>query len=503
MARKGSSKVKTGCRTCKIRKVKCDEGKPRCQRCISTGRKCDGYVTPASSTSLSWHRPRQLFPNIDDAQERRALEFFIKAAPSLSGPTDPYFWTHLVVQFSTFEPAVRHSVVAISSLYEQIQNDPDSVHPLVDNRLALGHYNSAIRRLKSMENEPLVLLVCVLFVCIEFLLRNREAAISHCNHAVRILENVEACYPWTKEYLAPIIRRLTMFPFFFTLDGSDFPPLLGLEDQIPPSFSSVDEAQYHISGITARTIRLVRWGDVYRLGDMRHKPVSEDLLAEQDTVRSLLSEWNTRFSDLRTRLPTTVIPDEMLCSILLRYEIACIWVETAFEYSEMVYDKYLDKFRLMVTRAAELQASKVPKPDTIQKGPKFIFEMGFLPLLYYIVIKCRCLETRIQALSLMKSLGVAKENLWETSTMHAAGRKIIELEHDLVLSEKGEISTSPVWPGLPPDEMRIRDSSTNYELTTEVNEKGQEIRGRLAGFFRRTAEGDIYLQTEFVPQTAS
>jgi hypothetical protein len=64
--RKGNKKVKTGCLICKyaivprqsvdgllkhlkltdiirIRRVKCDEGKPNCQRCISTGRKCDGY----------------------------------------------------------------------------------------------------------------------------------------------------------------------------------------------------------------------------------------------------------------------------------------------------------------------------------------------------------------------------------------------------------------------------------------------------------------------------
>ncbi|KAL2807765.1 hypothetical protein BJX63DRAFT_60948 [Aspergillus granulosus] len=39
-------KVRTGCITCKIRRVKCDEGKPSCSRCVSTGRKCDGYASP-------------------------------------------------------------------------------------------------------------------------------------------------------------------------------------------------------------------------------------------------------------------------------------------------------------------------------------------------------------------------------------------------------------------------------------------------------------------------
>ncbi|KAF4963450.1 hypothetical protein FSARC_8547 [Fusarium sarcochroum] len=42
----GRTKVKTGCATCRIRKIKCDEGKPSCQKCIKTGRTCDGYESP-------------------------------------------------------------------------------------------------------------------------------------------------------------------------------------------------------------------------------------------------------------------------------------------------------------------------------------------------------------------------------------------------------------------------------------------------------------------------
>lgn len=40
MVNTGKSK---GCNTCKRRKVKCDEGKPGCQRCIRFGRQCEGY----------------------------------------------------------------------------------------------------------------------------------------------------------------------------------------------------------------------------------------------------------------------------------------------------------------------------------------------------------------------------------------------------------------------------------------------------------------------------
>ncbi|KAH7382016.1 hypothetical protein BKA64DRAFT_218449 [Cadophora sp. MPI-SDFR-AT-0126] len=46
--RLGLPKVSTGCKTCKKRHVKCDEGKPLCQRCLRFGFVCDGYETKAS-----------------------------------------------------------------------------------------------------------------------------------------------------------------------------------------------------------------------------------------------------------------------------------------------------------------------------------------------------------------------------------------------------------------------------------------------------------------------
>ncbi|QSZ36950.1 hypothetical protein DSL72_009041 [Monilinia vaccinii-corymbosi] len=36
-------KVKTGCKHCKIRRVKCDETRPQCTKCVRSGRQCDGY----------------------------------------------------------------------------------------------------------------------------------------------------------------------------------------------------------------------------------------------------------------------------------------------------------------------------------------------------------------------------------------------------------------------------------------------------------------------------
>ncbi|TVY86445.1 Transcriptional regulatory protein [Lachnellula willkommii] len=50
-------KTRTGCFTCKIRRVKCDEAKPACNRCSSTGRKCDGFPQDPSSSSNDGDSP--------------------------------------------------------------------------------------------------------------------------------------------------------------------------------------------------------------------------------------------------------------------------------------------------------------------------------------------------------------------------------------------------------------------------------------------------------------
>ncbi|KAE9368247.1 hypothetical protein N431DRAFT_414539 [Stipitochalara longipes BDJ] len=43
--RASKPKVKSGCHTCKARRVKCDETKPNCLRCSNFGRKCAGYAS--------------------------------------------------------------------------------------------------------------------------------------------------------------------------------------------------------------------------------------------------------------------------------------------------------------------------------------------------------------------------------------------------------------------------------------------------------------------------
>jgi hypothetical protein len=93
----------------RIRKVKCDEARPSCIRCTSTGRKCDGYAGQPYATALSAGVKLHV-----SVSEYRALDFFCRrVAAAIAGTLDPEaFWTRTVHQASQNEPAVRHAVVA-------------------------------------------------------------------------------------------------------------------------------------------------------------------------------------------------------------------------------------------------------------------------------------------------------------------------------------------------------------------------------------------------------
>jgi hypothetical protein len=90
--RLGIKKSRSGCVSCKERRVKCDEEKPECKRCILAGRRCEGYSvsTPSSRSSFSppIHQSPSLVLHIGDSQ-RRTYDFFLsRAAPRISGPLD-------------------------------------------------------------------------------------------------------------------------------------------------------------------------------------------------------------------------------------------------------------------------------------------------------------------------------------------------------------------------------------------------------------------------------
>ncbi|KAF4335464.1 transcriptional regulatory moc3 [Fusarium beomiforme] len=131
-----ATKVKTGCITCRsviplpswskcqelisdrIRRVKCDEGKPTCYRCTSTGRNCDGYELPAEVVS----RRLALYPmpsRGSDAESQAIYQFRTRIATLIASSFDAKFWTHDVLHKADTYTPVRHALAALASAYQK------------------------------------------------------------------------------------------------------------------------------------------------------------------------------------------------------------------------------------------------------------------------------------------------------------------------------------------------------------------------------------------------
>ncbi|KAK1598894.1 uncharacterized protein LY79DRAFT_505463 [Colletotrichum navitas] len=158
MTRKGQPKVRTGCLTCKSRKVKCDEAKPACARCTGTGRRCEGYaVVVPSNRAIARARSRttRLREALAQARasmagggsEKATLEYLARdVAPKLPQNLENQFWTVAVPRMSKSEPAVRHAVAAVGSLSPPPRLRSSSNNPVQGGTPQTeAHYSEALR----------------------------------------------------------------------------------------------------------------------------------------------------------------------------------------------------------------------------------------------------------------------------------------------------------------------------------------------------------------------
>ncbi|KAK3400074.1 hypothetical protein B0T20DRAFT_176017 [Sordaria brevicollis] len=581
MVRAGRQKVRTGCYTCKIRKVKCDETKPACLRCTKTGRRCDGYPAPPLH-SQSWQEllaKRPIIPAVThrhNSQEGRALQFYrCVLAPTFSGSLDDDFWTLLVSQASYQNPVVRHAVVAISSICELIGDPSVKGQALVKfpkGRYAIGHYNRALQDISKTDDEAMVIFVCILFVCIEILQGNREAAISHCHHGVQILNQLNggkrrlnsSSAILSRDQLLNPFARLSIFPFFYGSTVDVFPSLLrhvseapegGTPGAVPASDSALtvlDELRSGLDLLVARAMRFLRSADPYRIGPSRHDPVPSQILTEQADLTKSIDDWLVRFTIFSAVHSPTEDAAGLFYQMRMKSYITKIWIATALDRTEMVYDRFVPLFREIVDMAGRYLAAEKSRPRARATGPstppppraasedmdpgspastyssttstknpttnnayntnkpRFVYEMAYLPMLYFVVMRCRHLETRVSALEHMTTLSALHQGLWDSTLTFCIGWRLIEIEHGadretLLLSmaqakgalghrtpssRLGGLQVAPDYNSLvgrmttpmPPDRMRLRECVITGEHKEEMPAAGgQQEQGQRRG----------------------
>ncbi|KAK0710333.1 hypothetical protein B0T26DRAFT_743412 [Lasiosphaeria miniovina] len=217
--KQSTTKVKTGCATCRIRKIKCDEKKPFCQKCISTGRTCEGYKSPfrfftsplnnnghagaIKSNAAGALQPRQPTNLTEIAlQDVELLNRYFSTKTMFDVNLGCSEEAKQVLQASLTHPAIRHAVLSLKALRGHVESSGDVAASVTQQtpgyEYGTEQYCIALRGLASnlsslgSDGVKSALLCCQIFISIEQVRGNYAAMAQHIIQGLGIMQEYRA-----------------------------------------------------------------------------------------------------------------------------------------------------------------------------------------------------------------------------------------------------------------------------------------------------------------------
>ncbi|KAL9111253.1 MAG: hypothetical protein Q9227_004331 [Pyrenula ochraceoflavens] len=528
------TKVRTGCTTCKVRRVKCGEEKPACDRCTSTGRRCGGYPAPpppkrrirrskydcedvitfvqkrpdVNSISSVWmpnptRDPAVLArtpivsidPCSDDGERHSFYYFRTRVSDHVAGYFDRDFWDHLVLRTSHSDATIRHAVLALSAIYESLEAcrvQPASIDRAnFLKRFALHQYNRATTSLSarlavSAASVQVVLTSCLLFIWLEFLQNNLILAYNHLRGGLRILTERQSFLDPddpANAHLSRAFHRLhtqasihggpDMQIPYDALAGAPHPP-------IPTSFPST---------IAARESLDTEMNLIFPLRVLVSSQSPGKSLSRLEPTRLLhLHRFQAWYSAYQPLLSS----DEAMIgttsrSALLQMEIqaliAIITLSTLFAPTPMAYDSQNSSFARIVQLSRELLSDETQRSHLMGLP----FTTGLLRPLCCVVMRCRMRSVRREAMELLEQCEEGGIMWGKDEVLRLCTWKVGMEEGGL----PGEVEEDGDGEGMVPESKRIYGERVYNERVWE-RIKGEEKRA-VVEFKRWAGKGQVVM----------
>ncbi|PLB46251.1 hypothetical protein P170DRAFT_512790 [Aspergillus steynii IBT 23096] len=435
-------KTTTGCRTCRIRKIKCDEEKPCCRRCMSTGRKCDGYRDPKAVTqALIQGNPStsSLLPG--DAQERSNFHYFYTVTiGDLSGYFDTGFWSRQILRISHSYPALWHGMNALACIHREYVTEASAPKAIDPPRVqfALKQFNHAIQSLRgllsglcsTLLDQLVVLTTCILFTCICSLQGHKIQAFVHINNGLKLL------HQWKLGSLnrspsSEVENAAEMLLIMFTrLDSQVRPYVASTQSLVAWTDVEIDRPVLYRpfkSLLEAEVCLEMLYNGVIRL--VMHKvyasptPTAETLDKKRRYLQQF-AEWNRRIA---AYLAEKEVPVQALDSLFIRYKFGVVFLSADFSKGELAHDDLLYQFMELLNIADRILKRSGTTPSDKIPHPSFRLATSVVEPLYWVGVKCREPTVRREAARLLQQFP-RREGICETILAVQALNKLIELE---------------------------------------------------------------------------
>ncbi|KAB8224276.1 hypothetical protein BDV33DRAFT_188254 [Aspergillus novoparasiticus] len=400
----------TGCRTCRARRIKCDEAPTKCNNCTSTGLKCEGY--DLCRLPIKRKSPLGRIPEVElclawvpTADERRCFSYFqYRSIPSLAGFFDSQLWQQLALQMSRADPAVYHAANALSALHEDSETTKlllvgeNLRRPLHRFALEQASRSFALLNLRCASQDPerleIVLICCLLFILAELLLGQYTRALQHLRGGLRILKEAQNTQ---KQCIPPCViqafRQLDVQsahfgtgPLLFANDGlkelsdEDFRrPLHSLED-VRRNMSSLLHAGVHFLAN--------RW----LLSSAEVQTNYSKLCLKQQRILSLYTRFRHQFETFYDRYyPSLSYKGQQSADIVrLQYRSQLVSVKTCLMKKPVPKDLIPEYEALLL--AHEAYMAKFPERPTIT------LDLGIIPGLHTVAVNCPRYPLRLRAI---------------------------------------------------------------------------------------------------------
>ncbi|KKK20322.1 hypothetical protein AOCH_002251 [Aspergillus ochraceoroseus] len=492
--RASGPRSRNGCITCKIRHVKCDEGKPGCLQCHRSGRQCDGYDSASQSQlrrriderrRASPPRPsispdHQMLVRRETATERQYVEYFFRrTTQAFSGYFDSLFWSLLVPQLSEREPSIRHAMTAIGALHASVERARGLQPPVFPGescpstmQFVLEEYNKSIHHLMSAlsttqsDSTDLILTTCCLFVCLEILRENRKEALDHIEAGLRIISRHDQTRTGGANVGNPLFREIRALFARMNVQASLFGRLL-----FPLQFPAWDAARQGVafpSMSHAREVldQLMNQGLVFirSIGmtrSARDAASQRKFDAEQRQLLRGFEMWSLWHDDLLLRLGARIPPVDSCASLTLRiyYHTSVLCVRSALERTEDIFDGFTADFETMIRHSEEIgRVTSSSSSSSLDAHAVFSLEGEIIAPLYYAACKCRHPAIRRRAVDVLSHYS-KKEGMWDARRYEAVAKLVIEVEESSCASppqsEQDIGSLARVYEAFQPEEVEL------------------------------------------------
>lgn len=496
--RKSTTRSRQGCNTCKRRRIRCDEVKPRCTPCYRSSRVCEFSATPIRPAAerlkvVLWqsNRPgaRHISPDpARSATEARAFAYFYSnIATNLDSYFDLDFWSRLVPQSAQHEAFISHAVVALASLSEcQSKNEALLMGGSRScDQNTLQQYNKAITTLSSKlkhEEPPIetILTACVLFVYFEMLQNHHESALRQMASGAYLYydyytkqsgvpisatlsqhNNRSELHDCLTMTFARMVFQLLMFPDISRMDWRLVNPCFTLPiPDVPPEFHSIRQARDDLDVILTSTFH---GGLLHHFDNLNG---GKNKLEAQYTGPALglrvlpLHQWSQAFQLYVTNPATNLSAREQRSAKMLKVQqvTGLILASAGAGCNEMAFDPFEHDFAKIIALASQV-LEKSPESLEVHSPSSPGFDMGVLPPLYLTASRCRHPEYRREALRLM-DLAPRQEGIWHNRMLSRIAERIMTVEETGIVAPK---QSSDI-----PSHVRVSLRNTRIDSTRQI-----------------------------------